>query len=259
MMIIVKTTTNVKPDGLLQRHGGLIRSGRDSTRMSQGAFRCPHCERRLATCSPAHASSLPLWHQDLEHYVQQVGKHGIPHADRPKQCPRCGQRDRMLHRHSHFARGVRTLCRRVSIFIFRFRCPECTYVHSVIPAFLEPYQALDLDVQEDLIEAVEQGGTVGAVTAAFEALTDEGLEAHTVASLVRSWNERLTQLESGLWPWLLERVPHLTLTPPTSSLWRRLHGAWQALRRQVAAFRDIRFLQGLNRLSLSLAVTAHGP
>ena len=246
-------------DGLLRRHGGLIRSGRDTTRMSQGAFRCPHCGRRLTTCSPAHASSLPLWHQDLEHYVRQVGKHGIPHADRPKQCPRCGQSDRMLHRHSHFTRGVRTLSRRVSIFIFRFRCPECTYVHSVIPAFLEPYQVLDLDVQEDLIEAVERGGTVGAVTAAFEALTGEGLEAHTVASFVRSWNERLTQLESGLWPWLLEQAPHLTLTPPTSSLWRRLHGAWQSLRGQVAVFRDIRFLQGLNRLSFSLAVTAHGP
>jgi len=33
-----------------------------------------------------------------------------------------------------------------------------------------------------------------------------------------------------------------------------LHGAWQSLRGQVAVFRDIRFLQGLNRLSLSLAV-----
>jgi len=165
----------------------------------------------------------------------------------------------MLHRHSHFTRVVRTIFRRVSIFVFRFRCPDCGYVHSVIPAFLEPYQALDLDAQEDLVETVAQGGTVAAVTEAFEALAGEGLEERTVANLVRHWNERLMQLESGLWPWLLERAPHIPLSPPTSSLWRRMHGAWQALREQVPALRDIRFLQGLNRLCLSLTVTAHGP
>lgn len=152
---------------------------------------------------------------------------------------------------------VFTLTHSVKICIFRFRCPDCGYVFSVIPAFLEPYQQIALDLQEELVDAVQQGGTVEAVAEASESLPGGGFDEHTIARLVRSWNERLIQLESGLWAWLLERTPHLSLTR-SSSLWNTFRGAWQAIRERIPAFRHIRFLHGLNRLCFSLTVTAHG-
>lgn len=142
------------------------------------------------------------------------------------------------------------------ICIFRFRCPDCRYVFSVIPAFLEPYQQIALDLQEDLIDAVQQGETVEAVAQASESLPGGGFETQMIARLARSWHARLTQLEGGLWVWLLARTPHLSLTRSTS-LWRTLRGAWQAIRERLPDFRNIRFLHGLNRLCLLLAVTAH--
>ena len=152
---------------------------------------------------------------------------------------------------------VVTLSHSGTICIFRFRCPDCGYVHSVIPAFLEPYQPITLDLQEDLVDAVEQGRTVEEVAEASESLPGGGFDEHTLASLVRAWNERLIQLESGLWTWLLARTPHLTLSRSTS-LWSMLRSTWQAMREQIPAFRDIRFLHGLNRLCFSLTVAVHG-
>jgi hypothetical protein len=152
---------------------------------------------------------------------------------------------------------VFTLSHSVKICIFRFRCPDCGYVHSVIPAFLEPYQQIALDLQEDLVDAVQQGRTVETVAEESESLPGGGFDERTIASLVRAWNERLTQLESGLWTWLLTWTPHLTLLR-SPSLWSTLRSAWQAVRERLPAFREIRFLHGLNRLCFSLAVTVHG-
>ncbi len=152
---------------------------------------------------------------------------------------------------------VFTLSHSGTICIFRFRCADCGYVHSVIPAFLEPYQPIALDLQEDFVDAVEQGRTVEEVAEASESLPGGGFDEHTLASLVRAWNERLTQLESGLWTWLLARTPHLTLSR-CASLWSMLRSAWQVVREQIPAFRDIRFLHGLNRLCCSLTVAVHG-
>lgn len=246
------------PDGRrCQRHGGLIREQNDTVRMRQGPFRCPHCKGPLAACSPMQERVLPLWQQDVTHYLEQVGTHGLPEEDRPGQYPQCRQCERTPHRHSHFERWVVTLSHRVQICIFRFRCPVCGYVFSVIPAFLEPYQPIALDVQEDLVDAVQQGQTIEAVAEASESLPGGGVAERTIARWVRSWNERLSQVESGLWRWLLERTPHLTLSH-APSLWNTLRHAWQAIPERIPAFRNIRLLHGLNRLCFSLAVTAHG-
>lgn len=241
----------------LQRHGGLIREQDVCVRMRKGRYRCPHCGWSITTCSPEQHRSLPLWHQDVTSYIELVGTHGLPEEDRPKQCPRCRQCEHTPHRHSHYERTVFTLSHSVKICIFRFRCPDCGYVHSVIPAFLEPYQQIALDLQEDLVDAVQQGKTVEAVAEESESLPGGGFDERTIASLVRAWNERLTQLESGLWTRLLAWAPHLTFSR-SPSLWSTLRSAWQAVRERISAFRDIRFLHGLNRLCFSLAVTVHG-
>lgn len=242
----------------LQRHGGLIRKQRNTIRVSKGKYRCPCCRTALSACSTGpQQMSLPLWHHDVEHYLNLVGTHGLPEEDRPRQCPKCRQGEHMPHRHSHYERLVITISHSVKICIFRFRCPDCGYVHSVIPTFLEPYMQMTLDVQEELVEVVEQGVTVEEAAEMTQSLPSGGFDEQTIGRLVRAWNERLAQLQSGLWAWMLARVPHVTL-PRSSSLWNTLRSAWQAVRERIPAFREIRFLHGLNRLHFSMTVTAHG-
>lgn len=242
---------------VLRRHGGLIRERTDTIRMCRGRYRHPPCSLSLSDCSPAAQQVLPIWHLGLEAYLRLVGTHGLPEEDRPKRCPTGCPCQRMPHRHSHYWRSVFTSSSYQRICIFRFRCPGCGYVHSVIPAFLEPYQRLALDLQEQVVNTVHQGATLETVAEASEALFGGLVHEKTIGRLVRGWNERLAQLESGLWAWLLERAPHLSFSRITS-LWSRLSSAWQAVREQVPAFREIRFLHGLNRLCFSLAVTVHG-
>jgi hypothetical protein len=242
----------------LRRHGGLIREGEDTTRVRNGGYRCPRCDMDLMACSFVHEPEvLPSWHHTLDEYLSEVGTHGIPDADRPGQCPNCLQHKHTPHRHSKFERSVFTLDEHVRICIFRFRCPDCRYVHSVIPAFLEPYQRLSLDLQEELVDAVLQGVTLEAVSEASAMLPFGPYEEKTIRRLVRGWNDRLTQLESGLWVFLLARVPHLVLER-SASLWHVLRSGWETLRRHLSGFADFRLLHGLNRLCFSLTVTVHG-
>lgn len=175
----------------------------------------------------------------------------------PQQCPNCLQHQHTPHRHSRFERSVVILDGHVRICIFRFRCPDCRYVHSVIPAFIEPYQRLSLDLQEELVDAVVQGATLEAVSEATVILPLGPYEEKTISRLVQGWTDRLTQLESGLWSFLLARVPHLALER-SASLWQTLRSGWEMLRRHLPGFAASRFLHGLNRLCFSLAVTVHG-
>ena len=191
------------------------------------------------------------------HYLVLVGTHGLPEEDRPRLCPNCHQHEHLPHRHSRYERMVVSPSLCVKISIFRFRCPDCRYVHSVIPAFLEPYQPIALDLQEELVEAVQQGRTVEEVAETSESLPSGGLDERTIARLVRGWNERMTQLEAGVWSRFLEWAPHLTLAR-APSLWSMLRHAWQAVRERILAFRNISFLHGLNRLCFSMTVTGHG-
>jgi hypothetical protein len=201
--------------------------------------------------------AIPLWHQDLEHYIRLVGTHGIPEEDRPQECPKCRQRKRMPHRHSQFERSAYTPFQSARISIFRFRCPVCGYVHSVIPIFLEPYQRMALDLQEELINSIENGTTLEAVAEETDTLPGGPCSEKTIGRLVRGCAERLIQLESGLWTWLIAHVPHLTL-PRSLSLWTALRSCWENVRGQLPGFGPIRFLTGVNRLCLSLAVAEHG-
>jgi len=241
----------------LLRHGGLIREQSDTIRIRRGRLRHPPCSQQVLACSPVAEHTLPHWQHSLEAYLELVGTHGLPEEDRPKRCPAGCSCQRMPHRHSHYERCVFTLSRSGRIYIFRFRCPGCGYVHSVIPAFLEPYQRLALDLQEELVDAVYQGATLEAVAEASDRLPSGPIHEKTMARLLHGWNERLAQLESGLWAWLLHRAPHLSPSR-CASRWSQLRSAWQAIREQMPVFQDIRFLHGLNRLCFSLAVTVHG-
>jgi len=247
----------------LIRHGGLVRMGLETLRFQSHPYRCPCCKIEFSACLPSAESddkldtTKPLWHLDLEHYERLVGTHGIPEEDRPCTCPQCCLNERKPHRHSHFWREVFTPSHHARIPIFRFRCPVCGYVHSIIPAFLEPYQQMALDLQEELMDAIENGATQEAVAAATDFLSDEGSRTdRTIRRLYQKWQHRLHQLQEGLWSWLLSHVPHLTL-PRSSSLWISFQSCWKVIRHRISAFKRIRFLHGLNRLCLSLTVTEH--
>ena len=121
----------------VDRHGGLVREQNHTIRMHKGRYRCPQCETAFSTCAPQTPPTLPLWHQDVMHDLTIVGTHGLPEEDRPKLCPKCQQREHLPHRHSHYERMVLSPSLCVKISIFRFRCPDCRYVHSVIPSFLD--------------------------------------------------------------------------------------------------------------------------
>lgn len=222
----------------LQRHGGYIRLHDMTIRVGKGGYRCPCCSETYAECrTESQQPSLPLWHQDLTHYLELVSKHGIPEDDRPKQCPKCCQSKRKPHRHSHYERLVITDTYPEKICIFRFRCPDCGYVHSVIPAFLEPYMQMALDLQEEFVQAAHQGATREQIAEKTQSLPCGGFDEHTIASLIRGWNQRLAQLESGLWAWMLARAPHLAL-PRSSSRWGVLHTAWTIIQERIPDLHD---------------------
>lgn len=247
-----------EPGGQLLRHGGVIRCRNQTIRMQAGPYRCPPCGQVPAACSLASSPDLPLWHRDVAHYLELVGSHGIPEEDRPPACPHCRQNQHRPHRHSHYERMVCTASQHVRLCIFRLRCPDCRYVHSVIPAFLEPYHTLALDLQEELVEAlVGQDHSLEQVAEASETLPNGGVSERTLSRLVQGWTQRLHQLEQGLWIFLLRRVPHLSLSR-SPTLWSSLRLAWQATRQASPALRPIGFLHGLNRLAFFLTVTLHG-
>jgi hypothetical protein len=200
--------------------------------------------------------SLPEWHRDLTSYINLIGTHGPSEDDRPSSCPACKQSHRKPHRHSHYWRTVLEWAISDLICIFRFRCPECLYVHSVIPTFLEPYQQTSLDTQEAKIEAIQQGETQETVAEASELEDGEGVQAPTLSRWLRSWKARLLQVESGMWRVLLARFPHVPL-PRGTCTWTALRTVWYAVHACIPALRGIGFLQGLNRLHLSMTVTAH--
>ncbi|WP_317890267.1 DUF6431 domain-containing protein [Paenibacillus sabuli] len=244
--------------GRLQRHGGLIRLQDMTIRVRKGGYRCPCCRDVVSACTSASGQpSLPSWHHDLTLYLALVSTHGIPEEDRPRQCPKCCQSKRKPHRHSHYERLVMTVTCSEKICIFRFRCPDCGYVHSVIPAFLEPYMQMALDLQEALVETAHQGATVEQIAERTQALPCGSIDERTLASLIRGWNQRLAQLEFGLWAWMLTRIPHLAL-PRSSSRWGALSTAWTMIRERFPELRNIRFLHGLNGLHFSMTVASHG-
>jgi hypothetical protein len=236
------------------RHGGLVRLRHETIRMQGGCYRCPTCVTPLPSCTPAAPGGAdPLWQHGLDDYLRIVGTHGLPEKDRPTQCPECSQHRRRLHRHSQFQRSVFTPSQCATISIFRFRCPDCKYVHSVIPAFLEPYQRMALDLQEDLVDAVCNGSTLETVAERTDTFPGGSRCEKTIRRLVQGWERRLFQLESGLWAWLIARVPHLTL-PRTGSLWSALRFCWDLGQHQLLFRKPLRFLHGLNRICFSLAV-----
>lgn len=243
-----------KRSRFLYRHGGLIRHDDAVIRIRKGPYRCPLQQVAPPSCSPKGADHLPLWHDDVNQYLLLVGTHGLPEEDRPQRCPIGCTCTRLPHRHSHYVRTVITPDGHIKICIFRFRCPDCRYVHSVIPAFLEPYQALTLDLQEELVEAMEQGATVASLAESTESLPSGALDEQTLERLIHGWKKRLMQIQSGLWVWIFSRIPHTTL-PRSTSLWDQLRSGCQTVRAKIPIFRDIRFLHGLNRLCFFMAVT----
>jgi hypothetical protein len=201
---------------------------------------------------------LPDWHLDLQRYREKVEPTGIPESDRPGSCLRCGQSHQRPHRHDDYSRTVHTVSESVRILIFRFFCPICKKAFSIIPTFLEPYQQVSLDLQDELLQAYEEGASAEVVAQRTDTLPMGSREEKTIRRWSQGWRTRLAQMEKGLWTWLLLRIPHLQL-PRDGSLWLVFSRIWGIVRQHFPAFGSIRFLHGLNRLSFSMTVTGPPP
>jgi transposase-like protein len=200
------------------------------------------------------------WNENVKCYLETVAL-GIPEADRPKRCLRCGQTHRMTHRHDHFTRTVFTLGYPdgIEIPIFRFYCPFCKKTFSIIPTFVEKHHQTALDIKEEVIQCHEAGTGFPEVAKRTAMLPGGRYSAKTIWRWTKRWNERLTKLQPKIWNWLLSRFPHLHFPKGgDGSLWLILLKLWTQIQQEMIDWRRIRFLHFLNCLSLPIAVTV-GP
>lgn len=202
------------------------------------------------------------WNLSVKLYVQLVVNCSeIPEEDRPKDCPNCNQSHQLIYRHGQSPlRTLITLEETYMIPIFRFFCPVkgCRKAFSIIPDFVEKYHAFAIEVKEEIIHQNEEG--VSFATMAGTSVDDlpASCSESTLWRWKCQWDERLHRCQPELWEWLLPRLPHFELPKGKDSPrsdWKWFFHLWKRLQEQLPAYKDLRFLHFLSRLSQSNAVT----
>lgn len=195
------------------------------------------------------------WNQDVQSYLEMVLRGGIPEEDRPKQCPHCGQKDQLLHRHGKYMREVFTLEEECTIPIFRFYCPlpTCRKTICMIPTFIQKHQQVALDVQEQIIQSQDEGESLANLSKKTESLPGGAYSEKTLWRWTKGWKERLDEFEGEVWKWLLERCPHLSL--PEGSIhsnWEWFSKVWKEIQQQLLEVKNMSFLHWFYRFSQAL-------
>lgn len=192
------------------------------------------------------------WNEDVECYLDMVTEGGIPEKDRPRCCPHCGQSHQLLHRHGHFHRKVFTLEKEWTIPIFRFFCPipECKRTVNLIPTFVKKHQQVALDIQEQVIQAHDNGVSLADVAEQTESLPGGGYSEKTLWRWKKGWKIQLSTYEDHVWEWILERIPHVGLPQSqVHSTWGWFCQVWQQIQQHVPSCKNIHFLHWLHRFS----------
>jgi hypothetical protein len=189
------------------------------------------------------------WNQDVQCYLDVVLHSGIPDKDRPKQCPHCGQSHQLLHQHGHFNRKVFTLENESIIPIYRFYCPlpQCKKTMSLIPTFVQKHQQVALDIQEQVIQAQDEGVTLLDLAKKTESVSGGAYSEKALWRWTTTWRNRLSRGESQIWEWMLRRLPHLVLPQGrVFSRWGWFIQGWKQVQEHLPEWRNFSFLHGLH-------------
>lgn len=194
------------------------------------------------------------WIQDVQSYLDLVLQGGIPEEDRPKQCPHCGQKDQLLHRHGTYPRKVFTLEKEWTIPVFRFYCPlpTCKKTVCIIPSFIQKHQQVALDIQEEIIQSQDEGESLAALSKKTGSLPGGSYSEKTLWRWTKGWKVRLDGFEGKVWEWILVRFPHLSLLEgQTFSKWKWFFKLWEQIQKRQTEFKNVPFLHWFHRFSRS--------
>ncbi len=196
----------------------------------------------------------------VQHYIQVFGNR-IQLIERPTCCTRCGQKERILHRHGHFERNFFTLTQHHIIPIFRFFCPLCEGTTNVIPDFVEKYHAVALDVKEEIVFRHENGESCESIEATTDSIAGGPYSDTTLRRWIQRWNDRLIEIESVFWKWILTHHSHVkfpTGQAESRKTWGSYFAIWQQVRNHLQTWREIHLFHGILRFSQPLALTVVG-
>lgn len=197
---------------------------------------------------------------DLDQIVQQylsLYESGNRVIERPACCSRCSQSKKKLHRHGLYKRNFITLAMHYLIPIFRFLCPDCAKTTNVIQDFVEKYHQVALDVKEQVMTNHEKGDSYETIEKTTDKIPSGPYSNTTIRRWIIRWKERLEKVQPVFWEWIFMRTPHVRLPlgeANTRIPWDNYLIIWQQVR-MLPAWKEISFLHGILRFSLSLTVS----
>ncbi|MCL6449523.1 MAG: DUF6431 domain-containing protein [Armatimonadetes bacterium] len=164
--------------------------------------------------------------------------------------------DRFFHRHGKYQRNAFTWKDSFKIFIYRFKCSTCGHTQSLLPSFIGPRQQVVWDVQEEVIQESEKGTPLNELAEKLEPPAGPYSE-RTLWRWKKNWEARLARVETGLWKWFLDRLPHLDLPvgeKKPKGRWGYLFQAFEQVRAHLPEVGPYRLFQWIYRFKKPLAV-----
>jgi len=181
---------------------------------------------------------------------------GCPKELRPKACRHCAA-EAGFHRHGHYSRMLYTFEEILEIIIFRFKCKACGKTFGLLPSFVERYQSVAVDVQEQVVCQSDKGVPMRIISAQLE-LPTEPYSEKSLWRWKKRWDQRKEMVEPLFWQKILSHVPHLHLPKgarrPHSS-WGWLFSVWEMVRAHFTGNPRVGCLQWLLSLNRLQAVT----
>lgn len=146
--------------------------------------------------------------QDVQSYLEFCEQGDISTL-RPQTCCHCHV-DRPMNRHGSFKRSVWCNDGESIISAFRFQCPICLKTTSVLPSFIGRYERCTWDVQEDVLQAVDEGSSCEQSGEKISPPTGP-LSSLTVWRWTKKWRIRMNDLEPQFWSYVIQRNPFLKI------------------------------------------------
>ena len=170
------------------------------------------------------------WDTCVKTYLLMI-VNGCPKEWRPTVCQHCGAAE-AFHRHGLYSRMLYTLEDILEIIIFRFKCKRCKKTFGLLPSFVERHQSAAVDVQEQVVCALNNGVSLQVVAEQLD-LSTQPYSEKSLWRWKKKWDRRRAVLEPVYWQAILSQAPHIHLprgsNSPRSS-WGWLLLAWRAVR-----------------------------